>query len=494
MTDQAYLDAIPGKVAAARAAFTTGKTKPKEWRLEQLKALRRLITEHALEINAALMADMARDPHSSFLAETSPIEQEIVNAIDNLHKWMKPESLPIGLANKPGHATLRPEPFGVVLIMAAWNFPFLTLLQPAVGALAAGNAVVLKPASLAGNSSLLIATLVKKFMDPEAVVVIEGAANCASVALAQRFDKIMYTGGSVVGRIVMEAASKFLTPVDLELGGKNPCIVTPNVKALVDVAARRIAWAKFAVNTGQVCIAPDYLMVHESVGDKFVECLAGCITEFFGTDPKQSEFFGRIINVRHASRLNEILQADKAFVTLGGTADVDAKYISPTIINFEGDFGAFIASKAMQDEVFGPIVPVVYYKDIAECVNLVNSREKALSAYVFGSSADVELFISSTSAGSVTVNDCIMQKTELAIPFGGVGMSGTGRYNGKYSFEAFSFYKPVLIKGLKGDLDARYPPYTSSRRQLLVDLHRVMIGEKGIMSFGMNMLKYNLGR
>ena len=488
-----YLAAIPGVVKNLRATYAKGITKDKNWRMNQLKALQKLFTENQDALCQAMLKDMNRDSFSTFIGELAGTEIEIQYAITHLNDWIKSKSLKIGIANQPGHAEIVPEPLGVVLIMAAWNFPFLTLFQPAIGAIAAGNCVVLKPASLTGHSSILIAELVSKYMDPSAITVVEGGAESGSILLEQKFDKIMYTGGCGVAKIVAAAAAKNLTPVDLELGGKNPCIVTSSMSDM-HVAARRMAWSKFAVNAGQICISPDYLMVHESIGDQFVQLIEKNIAGFFENDPAKSEYNTRIINESNTKRLGKILDLDKAFITLGGTSDVSKKYIAPTILNFKSNIDAFINSQAMREEIFGPILPVVYFKDLDWCISLINQRDKPLSLSFYGSSSDAKRVITTTSSGSVTVNDCLMQKSEPDIPFGGVGASGSGRYNGKYTFEAFSHMKPVLERPLKSDVAARYPPYTQAKRDLFNHLHQYLLGHKSFLSLGLKMARFHMSK
>lgn len=489
--DETYVEKIPEIVARLRKSFRSGTTRPVDWRRSQLEALRTVVTVHKTEICEALKLDLGRDEYSTFISELSATELEIQTALSNLSSWMKPEPIAISFVNKPGSAKLVHEPLGVVLIMSAWNFPVLTLLQPAVGAIAAGNAVVLKPSSLASNTSVLIARLVEKYMHADSVAVVEGGVNSGQAVLKERFDKIMYTGGAGVGRIVMEAASKHLTPVSLELGGKNPCVITKNTSDL-KVAVRRMCWAKFAVNAGQVCISPDYLLVDECIGDQVVELMKHTLAEFFGVDCKKSPAFSRIINANHAGRLQRIAEADKDYVVHGGEVELEERFVAPTIVNFKTDQNAFKHSKCMQDEIFGPILPILYFKNVEEAVTIIGDGEKPLAFTVFGSPKDGEMFVNATSSGSLTVNDCIMQKGELGIPFGGVGHSGFGRYHGKYSFTEFSHAKPVLQKTLKHDLDARYPPYTDSKKSLFENVHQVLLGNKGMIGLGFRMIKYNM--
>ena len=490
ISDPEYLEKIPDRIARLNGS----KEKNVENRRLQLQTLLRVVLENRDEISDALQVDLGRDHHSSFMSELGPVEVEIVNAIKNLSSWTSPKSVSLSIANKAGggSADLVPEPLGVVLIMSAWNYPVLTLLQPAVGAIAAGNAVVLKPASLAGNTSRVVANLIEKYFENKGVIVIEGGVESAKVVLKQRFDKIMYTGGSAVGKIVMEQASKHLTPVALELGGKNPLIVTQDAKKNLKVVARRIVWSKFALNVGQVCLSPDYMLVHTSLAESLIHAINQTINEFFDNDPKTCGNYSRIINEHHTNRLGDIIEGDKAWLVSGGDVDVSARYVAPTILDFKNNISAFKESRAMRDEIFGPILPITYFNDINECIDIINQQEKPLAAYLFGSISDGNLICENTSSGSLTVNDCVMQKVELGLPFGGVGLSGFGRYNGKFSFEAFSHFKPYLKKGFSQDLDARYPPYTDNKRKLFMQLHEVLIGSRSVVNFGYQFLKYSM--
>ena len=491
ISDSKYLGSIPGVVSSLKATFAKGVTKDKNWRIQQLKGLLKMFTENRDKICEGLNKDMKRDHFCSFVSELAATELEIQHAISNLSDWAKSKSLPVGLANKPGHAELVPEPLGVVLLMSAWNFPYLTLIQPAIGAIAAGNCVLLKPASLAGHSSILIADLIPKYLDPAAVAVVEGAAQTGSFLLEQKFDKIMYTGGCGVAKVVMAAAAKHLTPVALELGGKNPCIVTDSVGD-IELAARRVAWGRFAINAGQICVSPDYLLVHESIGDKFVSLIEQSVKEFFLDSPDKSEYNSRIINESHTKRIANIINIDKNFIAFGGNVDISDKYIAPTILNFKTDLEAFTNSQAMKDEIFGPVLPVYYFKDLDWCLSFINQRDKPLTLSVFASTADAKIVAGSTSSGSVSVNDCLTQKSELEIPFGGVGASGFGRYNGRYSFETFSHYKPILHRSIKSDVDAKYPPYSPAKREIFNHLHQYLLGHKSLVTLGIRMVMYNM--
>ena len=489
--DEECLGLIPEQVAGLRATFASGKTRTIEWRLEQLKKLQAMLAYGRNVLFEALQKDLGRDFHSSAVCEVGVIEVEIRYLISNMNRLVGGDKVSVSLVNQPAQARLMPEPLGTILIMSAWNFPVQTLLQPLAGAIAAGNCAVLKPASLAGHTSLVLAKLVREHLDLSAIVCVEGGVSSGSVLLEQKFDKIIYTGGAAVGRLVLGAAAKHLTPVALELGGKNPCIVASSC-AMVEVAARRICWAKFACNAGQVCLAPDYVLVHESVAPQLVDSFKKNIQSFFEGKPKDCPEFCRIINLHHANRLGRIITADKAFLVAGG--HVEGKFVEPTILDFKKDKAAFAKSACMQQEIFGPVLPILTYTNIDFCIHWINQQEKPLATYLFGSEKDAKLVAGATSSGSFTLNDCIMQKAELGLPFGGVGGSGTGRYNGKYTFETFSHYKPVLMKSLKGDLDARYPPYTAEKKRIFTIVQQTLLGEKSIFSLGYNVFKYNMNQ
>ena len=365
------------------------------------------------------------------------------------------------LTFKPGSATLRPEPLGTVCIIAPWNYPVQLLFAPLVPALAAGNTAVLKPSEVTPSVSALIEELVPRYFSASTVAVVTGAVDETTALLEQRFDHIFYTGNGKVGRVVMRAAAEHLTPVTLELGGKSPAIVAGD--ANVEVAAKRIAWAKF-LNAGQTCVAPDYVLVDERVEDALVTALADAVTTFYGADPRQSNDYARIVNERHHDRLMKLLEAGGYDATvIGGTGDRGSRYIAPTVLA-----GVKPDAAVMDDEIFGPILPILTVNDVDEAIRFVSDREKPLALYVFSSDDDtLEHVVSSTSAGGVTTNHAVLHLAVPDLPFGGVGESGMGSYHGKPGFDTFSHAKAVLNKPTRPDPALMYPPYSSVKQKIL---------------------------
>ena len=377
------------------------------------------------------------------------------------------ESVAVPLIHQPGKAFVMREPLGTVLVIAPFNYPLRLILFPLIGALAAGNAVVLKPSEVSAHCARALAALVPQHLDPRFVRVVAGGVPQTTALLAQRWDFIFYTGAPAVGRIVMQAAARHLTPVCLELGGKSPVYVGQSCD--LQVAARRLLYGKFS-NAGQTCVAPDYLLVHPAVLQPLLDAMKATLREWFGEDPQQSRDLGRIVSARHLQRLAVALRASLAAgqdVQLfhGGKVDADDLYIEPTIV--VGSPAALGASPLMQDEIFGPILPVMPCADHQEFIRLVNARAKPLALYVFSSDdAEVRAILAGTSSGGVCVNDTIMQITIPEMPFGGVGTSGFGAYNGKHTFELLSHRKSVLYRQTWGDAALRYPPYTESKQNM----------------------------
>jgi aldehyde dehydrogenase (NAD+) len=350
----------------------------------------------------------------------------------------------------PGRSYVYREPLGVVAIIAPWNYPFQTAVLPLVGALAAGNCVVVKPSEIAPHTSALIAKWLPRYLDPRAVRVFEGGVPETTALLREKWDHIFYTGNGTVGRIVMEAASKHLTPVTLELGGKSPAIVDET--ADLDTAARRIVYGKF-FNAGQTCVAPDYVLVHHEVHDALVNRMVSAIREFYGDDPKQSPDFARIINERHHARLTRLLEG--ADVVTGGESDVSEKYVAPTILRNVRETDA-----VMQEEIFGPILPVISVPDVGAAIAFVNRGDKPLALYCFSTSESAQdRVLAETSAGGTTINHVWLHVGVPSLPFGGVGGSGTGAYHGRHSFETFSHRRGVLKKPTLSDPPLLFPPY-----------------------------------
>jgi aldehyde dehydrogenase (NAD+) len=451
-------ETIPGVVQRLRSTFDTGATRPIEWRQQQLQRLTALARENRDRLVDALHDDFGKPPMEALLTDVAIIAAEATAARKQLKRWTKPERVATPAQQQPGRAKLVREPLGVVLIIAPWNYPVQLLLSPLVGAIAAGNCAVLKPSELTPNTSAALADLVPRYLDPDAVAIVEGAVAETEALLAERFDHVFYTGGGRVGRVVMEAAARHLTPVTLELGGKSPCIVDET--ANLEVAARRIAWGKF-LNAGQTCVAPDYVLVHESREDELVEKLGAAIREFYGDEPKESADYARIVSPAHHERLVLLLKDGEAAV--GGGSDAEQRYIAPTVLRRVSP-----DSSVMREEIFGPILPVLPVADLDEAIRFASAREKPLALYLFSEDADAaERVTRETSSGSVCINHVVWQIANPNLPFGGVGPSGTGAYHGRHSFETFSHRKPVVTKPTRFDPKFAYPPFGRLKTALM---------------------------
>jgi aldehyde dehydrogenase (NAD+) len=445
-------------VAGLRATFETGRTRPEAWRREQLGGILRMLDERQADIVAALHDDLGKPELEAWGAEVAFTRSETELCVSKLASWMKPERVRTPLLAQPGRSRIVREPLGVVLIIGPWNYPFQLVMGPLAGALAAGNCAVVKPSEVSASTSALLARFLPEYVDPACVRVVEGGVPETTALLATRFDHVFYTGNGTVGRIVMQAAAKHLTPVTLELGGKSPCIVDRDVD--LEVAARRIAWGKF-YNAGQTCVAPDYLLVHEAVHDALLDRLKATLRSFYGDDPRKSPDYGRIVNDRHHRRLVKLL-ASGALVA-GGEADEADRYIAPTILRDVSP-----DAPAMGEEIFGPILPVLRVAGIDEAISFVNGRDKPLALYVFSSNAEViDRVVARTSSGGVTVNHAWMHLVVPGLPFGGVGESGMGAYHGRRSFDTFTHHKSVLEKGTLLDPPIMYPPYDETKQKWL---------------------------
>ena len=443
-----------GHADALRAYFETGATKPLSWRLSQLDALEHFLMEREQDIEDALRADLRKPPTEAFTSEAGIALSELRITRKKLASWMKPERVRTSKIAMPGRSYIYREPLGVTLIIGAWNYPLHLVLVPLIGAIAAGNCAVLKPSEVAPNVSALIAKWIPKYLDRKAVQVVEGGVPETTALLQEKWDHIFYTGNGTVGRIVMAAAARHLTPVTLELGGKSPCIVDES--AALNMAAQRIVFGKF-FNAGQTCVAPDYVLVHDHVHDALVNRMSSAIREFYGDDPKQSPDFARIVNERHHARLTRLL--DDADVVTGGETDLSDRYIAPTIIkNVKED------DAVMQDEIFGPILPVISVPSVDSAIAFVNRRPKPLALYLFGRDKDVhDRVLAGTSAGGTTINHIWLHLGVDQLPFGGVGESGMGAYHGRLSFETFSHHRAVLKKPLLPDPPLLFPPYSARK-------------------------------
>ncbi|MDT5355776.1 MAG: aldehyde dehydrogenase [Mycobacterium sp.] len=437
-------------VARLRQTFATGKTRSVQWRQTQLRALEKMMVENEPAIAAALGEDLDRSPFEAWLADAAATAGEARYAAKHVKKWMRRKYRLLELAQLPGRGWVEYEPYGTVLIIGAWNYPFYLTLGPLVGAIAAGNTVVLKPSEIAPASADLMAELVPRYLDNEAIAVVEGDGAVSQELIAQGLDRVFFTGGTEIGRKVYEGAAPHLTPVTLELGGKSPVIVAAD--ADVDVAAKRIAWIKL-LNAGQTCVAPDYVLADAKVRDELVEKIGQAVTKF-----RSEEKTGlRIVNQRQFDRLTGYLATTKGTIALGGNSDASTLRLEPTVVvDPDPD------EPLMSNEIFGPILPVISVQSLDDAIRFVNSRPKPLSAYLFTKTRAVrERVIREVPAGGMLVNHLAFQVSTARLPFGGVGASGMGAYHGRWGFEEFSHSKSVLTKPTRPDISSFiYPPYT----------------------------------
>ncbi len=443
----------PSSLAASRLQqqrqfFASGQPQDVNFRLEQLKRLKQAIQDHSEAIVEAVHADLGRPEFEAYF-EIAAIA-EVTHAIKHLKSWAKPQTIGTGLDQFPSRGRIYPEPLGVVLIISPWNYPFQLSISPLVGAIAAGNCAIVKPSELSPQTSRVITELIESTFDPAYISCLEGGVETSQDLLAQKFDHIFFTGSTRIGKIVMEAAAQHLTPVTLELGGKSPCIVDADVN--LPVAAKRLTWGKF-INAGQTCIAPDYLLVDRRRKDELLTYIKKYVNDFFGDHPAESPDFARLVTESHFDRVAAFL--DNGTVVVGGTCDRAQRYIAPTLLD-----DITWDDPIMQEEIFGPILPVLTYDRIEEAIAAINARPKPLALYIFSNRKSLQnQVLQQTSSGGACVNDTIMQLAVPELPFGGVGASGLGQYHGKASFDTFSHYKSVLHKGLWFDLNWRYAPY-----------------------------------
>jgi aldehyde dehydrogenase (NAD+) len=441
---------IPELVAKLRRSYDAGRTRSVEWRREQLRRLKTMLEEGEDELLAALAADLGKPRLEGWATDIGIVIAEIDYALRHLPAWMKPERVWTPVAQRPGRATIRPEPVGVALVIAPWNYPVHLLLLPIVGALAAGNCVVGKPSEVTASVSEALARLVPQYLDRDCVAIVEGGVPETQALLTERFDHIFYTGNGRVGRVVMEAAAKHLTPVTLELGGKSPTIVDHDVN--IDVAARRIAFGKF-LNAGQTCVAPDYVLVSRGRADELVERIGKAIRDFYGADPAGSPDYARIVNDAHFRRLEELLASGTPVI--GGQARAGERYIAPTVLRDVGP-----DSPALAEEIFGPILPVLPVADVGESIRFVNERDRPLALYVFSESPAVqERVLAETTSGGACVNTTVMHVAVPELPFGGVGASGIGAYHGREGFKRFSHARGVFKVGPINVFERLGPPW-----------------------------------
>jgi aldehyde dehydrogenase (NAD+) len=432
-----------------RVYFAEGKTRELSFRIEQLKALRKAIVDNEQAIFDALEADLKKPAFEAYAGETAIVVNEIDYMLKHLAGWVKPKKVRTPLAHFPSRSYSFSEPYGVTLIIGPWNFPVQLMLAPLVGAIAAGNCALLKPSIAAPRTSHLLTDIIGEIFDPAYISIMEGGAETAQMLLEEQFDHIFFTGGPAVGRLVMAAAARHLTPITLELGGKNPCIVDADTH--LEYTARRIVWGKF-FNAGQSCVAVDYLLVQKSVKQALLDRLARFVHQFYGSDPAQSPDFGRIIDDGHFDRLARLLGTGR--IITGGTSDRASRYIAPTIID-----GILGHEQIMEEEIFGPLLPVIEYDDLSQAISFVNKRPKPLALYFFSRNKSLQdRVLRETAAGGGCINDTVIHET-TCLPFGGVGPSGIGKYHGKASFDAFSHERSVMKSGFLFDIPLRYPPY-----------------------------------
>lgn len=454
------MSGVQQSAQALRAGFDTGITRSRRWRRDQLGALRRMLIENRREIEQALHADLGKHPMEAVITEIGMVIAEIDYALPRLRRWMRARTVPLPLMLAPARGRIVAEPLGVVLIIGPWNYPLQLVLNPLVGALAAGNTAVVKPSELAGATSAVLADLLPRYLDRRAVAVVEGGADVTGELLDQRFDHIFFTGSEKVGGIVATAAARTLTPVTLELGGKSPTYIDDSVD--LAVAARRIMWGKL-LNAGQTCVAPDYLLATPATARALVPHLERATRELYGADAAASADYGRIVTTRHAERLAQMLtDVEPAF---GGAVSIEERYVAPTVVD-----GVSIDSLLMQEEIFGPILPIVHVRSAEEARTFIRSRPKPLAAYVFSRRRRVRrAFLAETSSGGLSFGAPAAHLGAPQLPFGGVGASGMGAYHGEASLRTFSHLKSVLDKPLRPDtMRLAYPPYRGWVKRVLL--------------------------
>ena len=432
-----------------KAFFAIQQTKDISFRLKQLSKLKRAILQYQTQIEDALWEDLHKSPEEAYLTEISIVTGEIDNHIKHLKKWAAPKRIATPIHLLPSSSKILSEPLGVALIVSPWNYPFQLLINTLVGAISAGCCSILKPSPDAPTIAKVMETMLSEAFDSNYISVVHGAKETNMILFSKRFDIIFFTGSPKVGKVVMKAAAEHLTPVVLELGGKSPCIV--DADANIDVAAKRIAWGKL-INAGQTCIAPDYLFAHSSIKEELLNKIAENITSMYGDNIKESRFYPCIINKNATERLSGLLH--EGDIHTGGNVDIDNKYVAPTIIdNVQPDF------LIMQNEIFGPILPVMSFDHLDEPLAYINDNEKPLAFYYFGKNNKAKEVLAKTTSGGACINDTLMHIGNHKLPFGGVGNSGMGKYHGKDSFLAFSNQRAVVTTPTWVDLPFKYVPF-----------------------------------
>jgi aldehyde dehydrogenase (NAD+) len=457
---------LAAAISRQRTFFQTGATRPPEFRRRQLERLRAAIATHEASLFEAVQTDLGKSAYAAYGTEIGLVLSEIHHAIRSLPAWMAPQRRRAPWLVWPARGFIRPEPYGVALIMGPWNYPIQLLLSPLVGAIAAGNCAVLKPSEFAPRTAAAISKLVGATFPEEYLQVVQGEREAAEALLRERFDCIFFTGSTRVGRAVMAAAARHLTPVTLELGGKCPCLVCADVP--LDVAARRIAWGKF-MNAGQTCVAPDFVLADRRIGEPLLEALKRALQEFYGPDPRKSQDYGRIVNRKHFDRLTGYLGNGQ--IICGGQYDTGELYLAPTLLT-----GVPADAAVMQEEIFGPILPVLEYATLDEALGLLRGRPTPLALYLFTRDRAVqERVLAATRSGGVCLNDTVTHMVGSDLPFGGLGESGLGAYHGKASFDCFTHRRSVLRRSLAIDPKLVYPPPRVSLGKLRL-AYRFLLG------------------
>lgn len=438
--------------------FNSNKTKDIKFRKLQLSKLLSCLKENESLMYDAIYKDFKKSKFETYETELSLIYHEIKLAIKSLPKWSKRKKVSTGLPNFPGSSYIMPEPLGVTLVIGAWNYPYQLSILPAVSAIAAGNTAIIKPSELSENSSKIMAEILNTAFAEEVLHVVEGGVEVNTELLKQKFDKIFFTGSSAVGKIVMKAASENLCPVVLELGGKSPAFILDD--ANIKIAAKRIVFGKF-INGGQSCVAPDYLLIRKGIKEKFIEELKKQILQIHGPNPSESEAFTNIINQRHFERLLKLINENK--VIFGGNYDKEKNYISPTLLN-----NVSWDDAVMQEEIFGPILPIIEFEELDDVIEKIKERDKPLALYIFSNCTKaIDKITKEISFGGGMINDTMAHLANANLPFGGVGYSGMGNYHGKFGFDAFSHQKSILYKTNLFEPFIKYPPYTNSKFRIM---------------------------
>ncbi|KAM6273362.1 aldehyde dehydrogenase family 3 member B1-like [Porphyrio hochstetteri] len=427
-----------------------------EYRVAQLEALGRFLDEKKQDILEATAADMGKPPFEAEFSEILLCKNELHETLNNLSTWMKDEHVDRNLVTQLDSAFIRKDPYGVVLIIGPWNYPIHLILVPLIGAIAAGNCVIVKPSEMTKNSERLVAEVLPTYLDNDCFAVVTAGVQETTGLLENKFDYIFFTGNPTVGRIMMTAAAKHLTPVTLELGGKNPCYVSDTCD--VQNVARRVAWGRF-FNAGQTCIAPDYVLCSVEMQEKLLPALSKAIAEFYGPNPQESPDFGRIVGDKHFQRVQKLLGSGR--VAIGGQTDEKERYIAPTVLA-----DVLPSDSIMQEEIFGPVLPIVTVANVDEAIALINSHEQPLAVYAFSSDDKVvNQVLERTSSGGFCGNDTLMHVTLTSLPFGGMGTSGLGMYHGKFTFDTFTHHRGCLHRSMGREAlnTLRYPPYSQHK-------------------------------